>query len=72
MAHPIILTCFNKGQAVEPGAISIPDLWHIAQELKATGATIVVDFTDDGKPATYAERFAQMQLQLSGLLPEAE
>jgi hypothetical protein len=25
-----------------------------------------------GKPATYAERFAQMQLQLSGLLPEAQ
>ena len=48
MAHPITL---NPGapseMTAEPGAISIPDLWHIAQELKATGATIVA--LEDGE-----------------------
>ena len=43
MAHPITL---NPGapseMTAEPGAIPIPDLWHIAQELKQTGATVYV------------------------------
>ena len=48
MAHPITLNPGAPSEiTAEPGAISIPDLWHIAQELKATGATIV-DFGEDG------------------------
>ena len=51
MAHPITLNPGTPSEVTtDPGAIDIPDLWHIAQELKGTGATIVVDFTDDGKP----------------------
>jgi hypothetical protein len=49
MAHPITLNPGAPSEiTAEPGAISIPDLWHIAQELKATGATIV-DFGEDGE-----------------------
>ena len=50
MAHLITL---NPGapseMTAEPGAISIPDLWHIAQEMKTTGAKVYVlerDSTD--------------------------
>ena len=43
MAHPITLNPGAPSEiTAEPGAISIPDLWHIAQELKQTGATVYV------------------------------
>ena len=42
MAHPITLNPGTPSELItEPRAIDIPDLWHIAQELKQTGATIV-------------------------------
>ena len=41
MAHPITL---NPGapseMTAEPGAIPIPDLWHIAQGLKSSGEQV--------------------------------
>ena len=43
MAHPITLNPGAPSEiTAEPGAIPIPDLWHIAQELKQTGATVYV------------------------------
>ena len=43
-----------------------------ARHPRAQTDALAEHLMNGGKPATYAERFAQMQLQLSGLLPEAE
>ena len=43
-----------------------------ARPRSAAIAALTVHLMEGGKPETYGERFAQMQLQLSGLLPEAQ
>ena len=48
MAHPITLNPGTPSEiTAEPGAISIPDVWHIALELKATGARVTL--LEDGE-----------------------
>ena len=62
--------------------MTIPEILKAQQivrdALQSQGARHPRAKTDDlaqhlmegGKPATYAERFAQMQLQIAGLLPQ--
>ena len=43
-----------------------------ARHPRAKTDALALHLMTGGKPATYGERLAQMQLQLSGLLPEAQ